>query len=95
MSLNNFISFLQQILTMVNSNDKYSVAFGKSVLSSTIAFAVASEKIDYRTERIMWSAECRFNFLVENAKDYSGKPGNYHENEKRRRRLLMTLEPSC
>ena len=95
MSLNNFISYLQQILSMVNPKDKYSVALGKSALSATIALAMASEKIDYQTERAMMLAEHQYDQLVENAKDFAGKPGKFEENEKRRRRLLMAISPGC
>ena len=95
MSLNSFIAYLQQLLTMVNPKDKYSVALAKSALSSTIALAKASDKIDPLTARAMMAAENEFEYLVENAKDFAGKPGKFEENEKRRRRLQLTLIPSC
>lgn len=95
MSLKNFIAYLQQILSMIDPKDAYSVALGKSALSATIELAKASEKIDGLTYRSMIIAEEEFNNLVLNAKDYVGKPGKYEENEKRRRRLMMTIVPSC
>lgn len=51
MSFNNFISFLQQILTMVDENDRCSIALATSILSSTIALAEASGKVDPITRR--------------------------------------------
>lgn len=95
MSLNNFISYLQQLLSMIDPKDSYSVALAKGALSSTIALAIASEKIDGQTHRAMIIAQNQFDYLAENAKDYKGKPGKYDENEKRRRRLLMAISPSC
>ena len=95
MSLNNFLSYLQQILSMIDPKNKYSVELGKSALSATIALAVASEKIEGQTERIMRAANTMFEYLAENAKDFAGKPGRYDENERRRQRLLMTLSPRC
>ncbi len=95
MSLNNFLSYLQQLLSMVDLKNRYSVELGKIALSSTISLAVESHKVDAQTERCMIIANRRFEFLAENAKDFAGKPGKYEENEKRRRRLLMTLYPSC
>lgn len=95
MSLNNFISYLQQILSMIDPEDKYSVALGKNALSVTIALAVASGKVDAKTEQVMRIAEHQYRYLAENAKDFSGKPGKFEENEKRRRRLLTVISPGC
>lgn len=95
MSLNNFISYLQQILSMIDPNDPYSVALGKTALSATIRLAEVSEKAGPQTIRAMRIAENQFQYLAENAKDFAGKPGHYEENERRRHRLLMTVSPSC
>ena len=95
MSLNNFISYLQQILSMIDPKDKYSVALGKNALSATIALAMASGKVDAKTEHVMKIAEHQYLYLAENAKDFTGKPGKFEENEKRRRRLLMAISPIC
>ena len=95
MSLNNFASYLQQILSMIDPNDPYSVALGKAALSATILLAETSHKADSLTLRAMRSADNQFQYLAENAKDFAGKPGQYEENEKRRRRLLMCITPSC
>lgn len=95
MSINNFIAYLQQILSMIDSKDKYSVALGEAALNATIALAQASEKIDEETYRAMMIAQREYRYLAENAKDYAGKPGRFDENEKRRRRLLMAISPSC
>ncbi len=95
MSLNNFISYLQQILTMVDPKDKYSIALAKSALMSTIALAEASGKVDFQTQRAMRLAEMKFEQLVENAADYAGKPGKYEENERKRNRLKMSIACTC
>ena len=95
MSLNNFISYLQQILSMIDPNDPYSVALGKTALSATIRLAEVSEKAGPQTIRAMRIAENQFQYLAENAKDFAGTPGRYEENERRRHRLLMTVSPSC
>ncbi len=95
MSLNNFLSYLQQLLSMVDPKNRYSIEMGKIALSSTITLAVESHKIDAQTHRCMITANRMFELLAENAKDFAGKPGKYEENEKRRRRLQMALTPSC
>ncbi len=95
MSLNNFLSYLQQVLSMIDPKDKKSVALGKSALSTTIALAIFSEKIDWETRRAMMRTEDIFDYLINYAKDFTGLPGQYDENAKRRRRLLMAISPSC
>ncbi len=95
MSLNNFLSYLQQLLSMVDPKNRYSVELGKIALSSTVFLARTSQKLDAQTERCMITADKMFEHLAKNAQDFAGKPGKYQENEKRRRRLLMVLSPSC
>ncbi len=95
MTLSNFLSYLQQLLSMVDPRDKYSIALAKNALTATTSLAMASVKADAQTFRAMHAAEREFDYLVENARDFIGKPGDYNENEKRRRRLLMVISPSC
>ncbi len=95
MTLNNFLSYLQQLLSMVDPRDDNSVALAKNALSSTVSLARESGKADFETIRVMEKAVEHFKYLVENAKDYAGRPGDYHGNEKRRRRLMMSLAPMC
>lgn len=95
MSLENFISFLQQLLTMVDKKDAYSTALAKSILQSVVELAKASQKVDGRTLRAMDTAVGEFEELVLHAKEFAGKPGEILENEQKRSRLTMMLLPSC
>lgn len=95
MSLANFISYLQQLLSMVDPKNKYSIGLAKNALSATISLARASGKADPITIRAMVSAEYEFQNLVEHAKDFAGSPGKYKENEQKRKRLEMMLVPHC
>ena len=95
MSLANFISYLQQLLSMVDPKNKYSVGLAKNALSATIALARASKKADPITIRAMVSAEKEFENLVEHAEDFAGVPGKFKENEQKRHRLEMMLVPHC
>ena len=95
MSLKNFIAYLQQLLSMIDPEDKYSIALAKNALAATIALAKASGKADPITLRTMTRAEDDFNYLVRNAKDFAGVPGKYLENEQKRHRLEMALTPHC
>ncbi len=95
MSQNNFISFLQQLLTMVEPGNDESFELAKRALETMITLARYSKKVDAKTNQMMTVAEARFINLVENASIYVGKPGEFIENSKRRRRLEMSLYPHC
>ncbi len=95
MTISNFLSYLQQLLSMIDPKDRYSVALAKNALSATCELAKISGKADPQTIRAMWRAEEEFEYLAENAKDFIGEPGAYEENEKRRRRLMNVVYPSC
>lgn len=95
MSLKNFIAYLQQLLTMIDPLNEYSVALAKNALSATIALAEVSGKADMPTRRAMRGAEAKFRYLAEHAQDFAGTPGNYKENEQKRQRLEMVVYPHC
>lgn len=95
MSFGNFMMFLQQLLTMVEKKDEYSIALARSILQSTIALAKASGKVDGMTLRTMMMTVNRFDNLVQHAEEFAGKPGDISGNEQKRRRLEMTLRPGC
>ncbi|MBR4656825.1 MAG: hypothetical protein IKO68_09710 [Oscillospiraceae bacterium] len=95
MSENAFISFLQQLLTMLDKNDPSSVDLARNALSSVVSLASASGKADGVTLRTMRAAKSAFNYLVEHAEDFAGTPGHYGENEKKRTRLRNMLYPGC
>ena len=95
MSLENFLSYLQQILTMVNPHDAKSVALAREALTSTVALAMMSGKIDPMAHRVMVVAEDSFEYLVQNARDFAGILGEYASNKQKRRRLGMILGPHC
>ncbi len=95
MSMSNFLSYLQQLLSMLDPKDKYSVALAKNALSATFELARISGKADPMAIRAMWRALDEFESLAENASDFIGTPGEYEENEKRRRRLRSVVYPSC
>ena len=95
MSENAFISFLQQLLTMLDKNDPVSVDTARSALSSLVSLAETSGKADGVTLRTMYAARSAFLLLAEHAEDFAGAPGKFLENEKKRSRLLNMLYPGC
>ena len=95
MSLNNFIAYLQQLLTMVDPQDADSIERARTALNATVQFAIASHKVDAITTRTMVGAIDAFGSLVRTASSFAGRPGAFAENEQRRRRLLNVLCPRC
>ena len=95
MSFNNFLSYLQQLLTMVDSDNEYSVALACNALSATINLARISGKADSVTLRTMMMAEQQFTYLAEHREEFAGVPHEYEQNERRRRRLGLMLRPGC
>ncbi len=95
MSENAFISFLQQLLTMLDKNDPASVDTARSALSAVVSLAETSGKADGVTLRTMRAARNAFPFLVKHAEDFAGAPGAFLKNEKKRSRLLNMLYPGC
>lgn len=95
MSEQNFLSFLQQILTMVDPKSRESVELCHNALSAVIELALASQKVNSHTLRMMRAADYMFMDLVEHSDHFAGKPGQYQENEHKRRRLANLIYPSC
>lgn len=95
MSLENFLSFLQQIITMTDPDDTASVALAKNAVVSVIALAHSSKKVDALTWRVMYAAEMRLEQLLRHKEDFAGKPGDYVGNQNKRHRLLNVLRPGC
>ena len=55
MSFDNSLRYLQQLLTMVNPKDKYSIALARTALFNTMMLAKASDKADPMTLHAMHS----------------------------------------
>lgn len=95
MSMDNFLSFLQQILTMVETENAASAALAKAALTSVLGLAKASGKADAITIRSMMIAEREFEYLARHREDYIGVPGEYQMNQMKRRRLSYVIMPGC
>ena len=95
MSLDNFLSFLQQLLTMTDPDNAASVALAQSALTAIGGLADASQKADDVTLRAMAAAKLQFHFLIKHREDFIGTPGDYRGNQIRRHRLSHVITPSC
>ena len=95
MSEEGFLLFLQEIITMTDKKNAYSIAYGKNLLKQLADFAILSKKVDPVTYRMMMEAIRSFDFIMENKGDFAGVPGDYHRNQAMRNRLAMMLRPGC
>ena len=95
MSLDNFLSYLQQLLTMLDSSNPYSVELAKAALRETYVLAKLSGMADGITLRAMHEALERFDHFAETRDHFAGVRGEYQENQKKRKRLALMLVPGC
>lgn len=95
MSLNNFLSFLQQLITMADPSDPASVALAKQAVVSVVDLARLSQKTDSFTWRIMVTAATEFDMLLRHKSSFAGKPGDLVGNKNKRDRMLDALYPGC
>ncbi len=95
MSQEGFMLFLQEIITMTDKNNPYSIAYGKNLLKQLADFVILSEKVDSITYGMMMGAIRRFDFIMENKENFAGIPGDYQRNQAMRNRLAMMLRPGC
>ncbi len=95
MSMDNFLSYLQQLLTMVEPGNASSITLAKTALTTIIELARISNKADTITIRAMMNAESYFGYLVEHREDYIGVPGEYQKNQIKRQRLSHVVVPTC
>ena len=84
MSLENFLIFLQQVITMTDPEDISARALAKISLESVFAMARKSGMADPHTIRVMHSAVESIEFLLSNKKDFAGKKGAFLENKTKR-----------
>lgn len=95
MSIQNFLSFLQQIITMTDPDNAASVALARNALTAVTALALTSHTIDSLVYGVMKAADLQLENLLRHKDDFKGVPGDYRGNENKRHRLLLVLRPGC
>lgn len=95
MTMDNFLSYLQQLLTMVDPGNDYSIELAKTALSTVFSLAKVSGKADVLVLRTMKSAEAQFVYLAAHKADFVGVPGEYQKNQVKRQRLAHMVIPCC
>ena len=96
MTVENFLSFLQQLLTIVNPNDQQSVNMVKSLLLDLKILSDHDTKTFGRlTYMTIAAANSQIDFLIEHSSEFAGKTGEYDANYKKRQRLHILLAPHC
>ena len=96
MSTENFLSFLQQLLTIVDPKDQQSVNMVKRLLSDLKTLSDYNTKsFEMFTRKMIEAANLEIDYLIAHRSEFAGKPGKYDANYKKRQRLHMLLAPNC
>lgn len=95
MSHERFIEYLQQLLTMVDANDRKSVKLARQSLEALVELAQNSGKVDRITYSAMHYAVRDFYRLIDHRSEFAGVPGETTENSQKRHRLALALDPAC
>lgn len=95
MTEENYLSFLQQLLTMTDSSDRVSVIRAESILLNLFEIMRNTENTNPVVTRMVMLTIRQFRYLLDHAKDFTGKPGEYKLNAEKRRRLALVIEPGC
>ena len=96
MSIENFLSFLQQLLTIVDPEDPQSVNMVKSLLLDLKILSDHTTKpFGFSTRSLITAANSEINYLIAHSSEFAGKPGEYDANRKKRQRLQFLLTPHC
>ncbi len=70
MTQKEFISFLQQLLGLVDIRNDCSIALAKNALQAMVTLALDTRKIDKTTETMMKSAVDDFDNLLKNRDEF-------------------------
>lgn len=95
MSLESYIKLYQELLTMVDPENPYSVEQAENILRQILFMARISQKADALTIRCMHAGAHEFSAIVRHRDDFAGKRGDFHGNEAKRQRLMHMLGPHC
>ena len=95
MSLNGFLTYLQQLITMVDAADPRSVGYARAALKNTVELARLSGKAGGPAMRVMVRALDQFDDIIRVRNQFAAEPGEFQENERKRRRLCAMLQPGC
>lgn len=95
MSKDLFLRLLQTLITITDAGDQRLVELGKSILNNLFELVRESGKCDAYLLRLIHSAYCNFQGLVDNKDSFAGYPGNFITNDNKRKRLEMSLYPHC
>ena len=95
MSLDSFLSYLQQLITMVDPEDPYSVDLAKDALDATVEITLKSQMASQVVQDVMKEARREFQFIVKHKDSYARVPGDLIMNGIKRRRLGTILRPGC
>ena len=92
MNEENFLSFLQQLMTMADPDNEEEVMQARNALIAVVELALSSGKVNRRTAAMMHEARFRFLRLHKYYRHhFVGVPGEYQRNALKRQRLADAL----
>ena len=95
MTMDNFLRFLQQLLTMADPADPDLVEKAENALRVVVDLVRSSHEVDTQTAFLMDCAINQFRHLLRFRDEFAGVRGKPMLNEQRRRRLRLALRPGC
>ena len=95
MSLQSYIRLYQELLTMVDPNNPYSIEHALGILRQILFMAEQSKMANAETIEYMDAGIYQFEYLAKHHDNFAGKPGDFHGNEAKRQRLMHMLIPHC
>lgn len=95
MSLESYIRMYQELLTMVDPSNPYSVEHAVNILREILFLAQQSHMANPLTIRSMYNGIQEFASIARHRADFAGKPGDFHGNQTKRQRLMQMLGPHC
>ena len=95
MSKDLFLRLLQSLITITDPLDQRHVELVKSIINNLFDLCRETGKCDAYTLRLIHSAYCNYQGLVDNKDSFAGNPGNFINNDNKRKRLEMALYPHC
>ena len=97
MSLKDYLKFLQNLITMLDPNDKQSCECFENALRAVFQMMRMSGKADGITMEHAWEAQLPHSVhaLIRMRDEFAGVPGEYEKNKKKRERLLHVIAPHC
>lgn len=93
MEMDDFLVFLQQVLTMVDARDPGSIDLGNVALITVTGLARKSDRTSPMVLKTMEASMHLFGQLIAHREEFIPVPGETQKNQLRKQRLLKVIQP--